>query len=155
LRYLQHETETWLEITTLLIPGENDSEAEIESMTQWIVANLGPDVPLHFTAFFPSWKMMEHPPTPFSTLNRSRRIALRNGMRHVYTGNVHDPLGASTYCHVCGEMLIGRSGYDLSSWSLSSEGRRMCCSNCGTVLAGVFDGQPGDWGSRRQPVRID
>jgi len=154
LKYLRHETDTWLELTTLLIPGENDSEGEIEEMTQWIVEELGPDVPLHFTAFFPSWKMMDHPATPLSTLQRSRRIALRNGLRHVYTGNVRDANGASTYCSSCGRTLIGRDGYELSAWGLTLNRGQAECSACGTALAGVFDDHPGNWGSRRQPVRV-
>src|SRR5437763_5754594 len=102
LVYLKHHTNVWFEITTLLIPGENDSEQELEEMTQWIAANLGPDVPLHFTAFHPDWKMLDTPATPASTLTRARRIALKNGLRYVYTGNVHDEEGGSTYCHACG-----------------------------------------------------
>ena len=149
LCYLKQATAVWFELTTLLIPGENDSEDEIHAMTQWIMENLGPDVPLHFTAFHPDWKMMDTPGTPTSTLTRSRDIALRTGLRYVYTGNVHDPQGSSTYCYNCGETLIGRDGYELSAWNLQSNGQ---CNNCGTRIAGVFDDRPGTWGSRRQPV---
>jgi pyruvate formate lyase activating enzyme len=151
LVYLKRETDVWFEITTLLIPGENDSEAEIEAETQWIMDHLGPDVPLHFTAFHPDWKMLEKPPTPPATLTRARKIALRNGLRYVYTGNVHDRAGGSTYCHGCGELLIGRDWYNLLAWRLDHQGR---CLECGTPCAGVFEGLPGSWGARRLPVNL-
>ena len=150
LIYLKRETRVWFEITTLLIPGENDSDAELEAMTAWIAHTLGPEVPLHFSAFHPDWKMLDTPPTPPSTLTRARRIALSNGLRYVYTGNVYDEAGGSTYCPTCGELLIGRNWYDLTAWSL----RDGACSVCGTKVSGVFESQPGDWGRRRQPLRI-
>ncbi len=149
LKYLKHETAVWFEITTLLIPGENDSEAELEEMTQWVVEHLGPDVPMHFSAFHPDWKMLETPATPFATLSMARKIALKNGVRYAYTGNVHDFEGESTYCHSCGETLIGRDWYQLSTWNLSGDGH---CQKCGTACAGVFDGAPGTWGPKRQRV---
>jgi pyruvate formate lyase activating enzyme len=151
LEYLKRETPVWLEITTLLIPGENDSDAELDAMTQWIGEKLGPDVPLHFSAFHPDWKMRDIPPTPGATLTRARAIALRNGLRYVYTGNVRDPEGASTYCHGCGGRVIGRDGYELDAWRLDAGGR---CADCGTTIPGVFGAAPGDWGSRRLPVRL-
>ena len=155
LNYLKHETDVWFEITDLLIPGENDSEAEIQEMTQWIMENLGPDVPLHFSAFHPDWKMMDKPRTPKETLVKARRIALDNGIRYAYTGNVHDFDGSSTYCHTCGEILVGRDWYELSTWNISFEGNYTGnCRNCGTPVIGVFDGPPGDWGRKRVPVRI-
>jgi len=149
LKYLKHETDVWFEITTLLIPGENDSEAELEEMTQWVVEHLGPDVPMHFSAFHPDWKMLETPATPFATLSMARKTALKNGVRYAYTGNVHDFEGESTYCHSCGEILIGRDWYQLSTWNLTSDGH---CQKCGTACAGVFDGPPGTWGPKRQRV---
>ena len=136
LRYIKYETDTWLEITTLLIPGENDSEGEIAALSDWIAEHLGADVPLHFSAFHPDWKMMQTPRTPMKTLTRSREIALRSGLHYVYTGNVHDFEGASTYCPGCGEMLIGRDWYRLSSGKLLPGG---ACGACGTKIAGVFD----------------
>ena len=151
LVYLKRQTKVWFEITTLLIPGENDSEAEIEVMTLWLMENLGPDVPLHFTAFHPDWKMLDKPPTPPATLTRARRIALRNGLRYVYTGNVHDEAGGSTYCHGCGKRVIGRDWYEMTDWRLDGRG---CCSLCGAACAGVFDGPPGAWGARRLPVSL-
>jgi len=152
LQYLKHETAVWFEITTLLIPGENDADAELDEMTRWIADRLGPDVPLHFTAFHPDWKMMDTPPTPPATLTRARRIAIGNGLRYVYTGNVHDEAGGSTYCHHCGEILIGRDWYVLTKkWNLTPEG---ACRSCGTPCAGVFEAEPGDWGARRVPVRL-
>ena len=151
LEYLKHETDVWFEITTLLIPGENDSAAEIEELTQWVVEHLGPDVPLHFTAFHPDWKMLDKPNTPPATLTRARQIALKNGIRYPYTGNVHDPGGGSTYCHGCDRRVVGRDWYELTAWNLDGEGR---CENCGTPCNGVFDGPPGAWGRRRVPVRL-
>lgn len=151
LEYLKHETDVWFEITTLLIPDENDSDAEIDAMTQWIGDRLGPDVPLHFTAFHPDWKMQDKPPTPPETLTRARRIGLANGLRYVYTGNVHDSVGGSTYCHGCGALLIQRDWYELGAWNLTGDGR---CLQCGTPMAGVIAGAPGRWGRRRLPVRI-
>jgi pyruvate formate lyase activating enzyme len=151
LVYLKKETNVWVELTTLLIPGENDSEAEIEEMTQWIVENLGPDVPMHFTAFHPDFKMLDKARTPPETLSRSRRIAMKNGVRYAYTGNVHDREGGSTRCHSCGEVLIGRDWYVLSDWRLTEKGT---CKKCGAACAGVFDGPPGRWGAKRLPVRL-
>jgi pyruvate formate lyase activating enzyme len=154
LRYLHDETDVWFEITDLLIPGENDSEAEIEAMTQWIAEHLGPDVPLHFTAFHPDWKMTDWPHTPLQTLTRSRDIALKNGLRYVYTGNVHDFAGSSTHCYHCGDILVGRDGYELSTWKLALDGRQASCSSCGTPIAGVFESRPGTWGNWRMPIKI-
>jgi pyruvate formate lyase activating enzyme len=151
LIYLKHETDVWFEITTLLISGENDSEGELDELTQWVVRELGADVPIHFTAFHPDWKMLDHRPTPAQTLTRARQIALSNGIRHAYTGNVHDQAGGSTYCHGCGERLIGRDWYVLSEWNLTAEG---LCRFCGQPCAGHFDPSPGTWGSRRLPVRL-
>ncbi|HQU15051.1 MAG: AmmeMemoRadiSam system radical SAM enzyme [Chromatiales bacterium 21-64-14] len=151
LMYLRHETRVWLELTTLLIPGENDSDRELKAMTRWVVENLGADVPLHFTAFHPDWKMLDRPATPEATLKRARSIALENGVRYAYTGNVHDEDGGSTYCHGCGTKLIGRDWYVITGWALTGEGR---CPSCGTACAGVFEARPGDWGARRQPVRL-
>ena len=151
LEYIAHETDTWLEITTLLIPDRNDSSEEIDAMTKWVVANLGPDIPHHFTAFHPDFKMRDTPSTPPATLTRARKIALNNGVRYVYTGNVHDRSGQSTYCHSCGVTLIERDWYQLGSWNLDGEGR---CTKCGTRCAGRFASTAGDWGRRRLPVRI-
>jgi pyruvate formate lyase activating enzyme len=149
LEYLKHETRVWFEITTLLIPGENDSEAELEELTQWVMQKLGPDVPLHFTAFHPDWKMLDKSHTPPATLTRAREIALRNGLRYVYTGNVHDREGGSTWCHGCGALLIERDWYELGKWGLDAQGK---CLSCGTQLPGAFRGGPGTWGRRRRPV---
>jgi pyruvate formate lyase activating enzyme len=151
LEYLKHETNVWFEITTLLIPGENDSAAEIEAESTWAMDRLGPDVPLHFTAFHPDWKMMDRPPTPPQTLRMARRIAVNAGLRYVYTGNVHDPAGQATHCPGCGALLIGRDWYDITAWHLSADGR---CAKCGTPCPGVFEATAGQWGPRRQPVRL-
>jgi pyruvate formate lyase activating enzyme len=154
LEYIRHETTTWLEVTTLLIPGENDGNAEIEALSGWIADRLGPDLPLHFTAFQPAWKMTDKPHTPTATLRRARAIALEHGLRYVYTGNVHDFTGSSTYCHHCGEILIGRDWYELSNWNLSVERGAASCGSCGEPLPGVFDAMPGSWGSRRQAIHV-
>jgi len=151
LVYVRHSTDTWLELTTLLIPGENDSDAELEKMTRWVVSELGPDVPMHFTAFHPDWKMMNHPVTPPATLTRARELAMANGVRYAYTGNVFDPKGQSTRCHHCQAMLIQRNGYWLDGWGLDENG---CCSKCSTPLPGFFEPQPGHWGNRRVPIRL-
>jgi len=151
LRYIKRETTVWLELTTLLIPGENDSPEELDQMTRWVVEELGPDVPMHFTAFHPDWKMLDIPATPLSTLEQAREIALGNGVRYAYTGNVHDKAGESTYCHGCGQRLIGRDWYVLSEWNLTADGH---CNRCGAPCAGVFEAEPGHWGAQRRPVRL-
>jgi len=150
LVYLVKETEVWTEITTLLIPGKNDSDAELEAECKWLAENLGRDVPLHFTAFHPDWKMRDVPPTPPATLTRARRIAMRNGVRYAYTGNVYDPEGGSTWCHRCGALLVGRDGYELTAWNLKGG----ACGSCHEPCAGIFEERPGRWGERRLPVRI-
>jgi pyruvate formate lyase activating enzyme len=151
LKYLKQQTGVWLELTTLLIPGENDSNGELDEMTRWVVEQLGPDVPMHFTAFHPDFRLRDRPPTPRATLERARRIAMRNGVRYAYTGNIADEAGQSTYCHACGQLLIGRHNYDITDWNLSATGT---CVRCGTRCAGIFEPQPGQWGSRRLPVRL-
>ncbi|NNK38766.1 MAG: AmmeMemoRadiSam system radical SAM enzyme [Xanthomonadales bacterium] len=154
LKYLKNDTQVWFEITCLLIPGENDSDAEIDAMSAWIRQELGPDVPLHLTAFHPDWKLRNRPRTPISTLRRAREIARGNGLRYVYTGNVLDPKGASTACHRCGQTLVGRTGYDLTGWRLDVADGAACCSRCRTPLPGLFDERPGRWGSRREAVHV-
>ena len=151
LAYLKHETGVWFEITTLLIPGENDAPDEIEALSRWVLEHLGAEVPLHFTAFHPDWKMRDTPPTPRRTLVEARRIARDAGLRHVYTGNIRDEAGQSTACHACGARLIGRDGYRITAWGLSDDGR---CEACGAPCPGVFDGPPGTWGQRREPLAV-
>ena len=151
LVYLKRETSVWLEITTLLIPGENDSDDELKALAGWVAKELGPEVPLHFTAFHPDYQLMDHSPTPPGTLTRARRIALGEGLRFVYTGNVHDEEGGSTFCPGCGRRVIGRDWYEITAWSLDDNG---CCRACGTRVPGVFHGPPGTWGARRQAVRL-
>lgn len=151
LVYLKKETSVWFEVTTLLIPETNDSTPEIEKLCKWYADNLGPDVPLHFTAFHPDFKMTDKPPTPASTLTRAREIAMKHGLRYVFTGNVHDEEGGSTFCHKCGQKLIGRDWYEITAWNLDTKGR---CNNCQTPCAGVFLPKHGNWGARRQPVRL-
>ena len=151
LVYLKRETKVWFEITTLLIPGRNDSDQELEAMCGWIMEQLGADVPLHFTAFHPDWKLQDVPPTPAATLTRARRIALAQGLHYVYTGNVHDPKGSSTYCPNCQALLIERDWYVLGKWALTADGR---CQACGCAIAGLFEATPGHWGAKRQMVRM-
>lgn len=151
LLYVKQETKTWLEITTLLIPGENDSAKEVGALCDWVANRLGRDVPLHFTAFHPDWKMRDIAPTPPATLRRAREIALQAGLHHVYTGNVHDEAGQSTYCQGCGARLIGRDWYSITDWSLDAEGH---CAACGQPCPGLFEQGPGTWGTRRAPVII-
>jgi pyruvate formate lyase activating enzyme len=151
LEYVARATSVWLEVTTLLIPGLNDSDGEVDALSRWLVEHLGPGVPLHFTAFHPDWKLLDRPPTPLRTLRRARTIALANGVFHVYTGNVHDPHGQSTWCDRCGALLIERDRYVLGRWRLTPDG---CCESCGERCPGVFEERPGTWGPRRLPVRL-
>jgi len=151
LLHLRHQTRVWFEVTTLLIPGENDSQSELEAAADWFAANLGPDVPWHFTAFHPDYKMRDKPPTPPAILTRARQIGRAKGIRYVYTGNVRDPEGSSTWCPGCNRRLIERDGYALGEWKLS--GNR--CADCGHLIAGHFDARPGTWGNRRQPVHLN
>lgn len=152
LLYLKHETDVWFELTTLLIPDQNDSSAEIETMSKWIVDNLGDEVPIHFTTFHPDWKMRNIPPTPAATLTDARDIAIANGVRYAYTGNVHDNIGSSTYCHHCHQRLIERDWYQLGEWNLDSH---QCCNQCGAHLPGLFETQPGTWGAKREAVILN
>ncbi len=152
LKYLVHETNVWTEITTLLIPGENDGEEEIDAMTRWVAKELRDDVPLHFTAFHPDYHMLDTAPTPLATLRRARTIALGNGLRHVYVGNVRDPARETTLCAACGTRAIGRDRYEITEYRLDAAGR---CPTCGTTMAGVFAKKAGTWGSRRMPVAIE
>lgn len=150
LKYLRHNTNVWLEITTLLIPDENDSSEEIDAMTKWIFSELGPEVPLHFSAYHPDFKFTK-PATPKETLIRAREIGLKNGLHHVYTGNVHHIKGDTSYCHGCNKVVIRRDWYELLEYHLTDDGR---CKFCGTRFAGVFSGPAGTWGRKRQPVVI-
>ena len=135
IKYIHDETNVWMEITTLLIPDLNDSEQEIHEMTDWIIENIGLDVPLHFSAFHPSYKVMDKPRTPLSTLLKARKIALSKGIRYVYTGNVHHVESDSTWCYQCGHLLIERDWYQLGKFGLSANGN---CSQCGTACSGRF-----------------
>lgn len=152
LVYLVRESQVWLEITTLLIPGRNDSDAELQAMTAWIARELGRDVPLHFTAFHPDWKMSDVPATPPATLRRARDIARHAGLRYVYTGNVHDRDGGTTRCPHCAQPLIVRDWHAILDYRLDREGR---CANCDGVIAGRFDAGVGVHGRRRVPIRIN
>jgi pyruvate formate lyase activating enzyme len=151
LCWLKHETKVWLEVTTLLIPGYNDSAEEVARLCAWFVRNLGPEVPLHFTAFHPDFKMMDVPPTRAATLSRAHQQALAAGIHHVYTGNVYDVKGQSTSCASCGHLLIERNRYNLGQWNLDQMGG---CKFCGARLAGRFDPEPGRWGAHRRQLFI-
>jgi AmmeMemoRadiSam system radical SAM enzyme/AmmeMemoRadiSam system protein B/AmmeMemoRadiSam system protein A len=150
LRWLVHQSDVWVEITNLIIPGENDSPDELRAMCRWIVEELGPDVPLHFSAFHPDFRMLDHEPTPIKTLLTAHDIARRAGLRYVYTGNVSDRRRQTTYCPDCGGMLIERDGYHLGEYALEQDH----CGHCGKHIAGRFDAAPGNWGTKRQPIRI-
>jgi len=148
LVYLKRETTVWLELTTLLIPGYNDSEKEIAEETQWIARELGPDVPLHFSAFHPDYKMLGVPPTPPETLRRARARAMQEGLRYVYVGNVHDREGDATYCPSCGEAVITRDWYEILEYRLDAQGH----CRCGAAIPGRFASKAGSFGRRRIPV---
>ncbi|HVJ19082.1 MAG TPA: AmmeMemoRadiSam system radical SAM enzyme [Polyangiaceae bacterium] len=148
LIYLRRETDVWFEVTTLLIPGRNDSEAEVDMLCDWFVRELGPDVPLHLTAFHPDFKLTDVPHTPAETCYRARRQALAHGLKFVYAGNVHGAPEQSTSCPSCGKLLIERDWYELRTYAVSGG----ACSGCGAPLPGHFDQQPGRWGRRRLRV---
>lgn len=151
LRYLYHHTSVWLEITTLLIPGANDEPDQIRAQCEWIARELSPAVPLHFSAFHPDYRLCDRPPTPPATLELAWQIAREAGLQHVYTGNVH-PAHGTTCCAHCGTALIVRHGYAIGAYHLQAGS----CPQCGSPLAGRFDGAfgsvAGDWGNRRQVV---
>jgi pyruvate formate lyase activating enzyme len=150
LKYLRHETDVWFEVTTLLIPGENDSDEELQAAASWFRENLGPNVPWHFTAFHPDFRMRDKPDTPVATLQRARTIAKQNGLFHVYTGNVHDADSGSTWCPSCDELLIERDWYELGAYNL--DGNR--CGGCGEEISGRFGNEKGTWGRKRLSVRV-
>jgi len=150
LEYLHRETKVWLEVTSLLIPGENDNEKDLHAAAEWFAEKLGPDVPWHFTAFHPDFKMLDKPNTPAATLAQAREIALSKGLHYVYTGNIRDETGGTTWCPGCGKPVITRFGYDIRAWNLHD-----CrCRACGHPIPGHFEDQAGHWGTRRLPVRI-
>ena len=151
LRYLVHETGVWTEITTLLIPGKNDTDAEITALSQWIYRELGAEVPLHFSAFHPDYKMPDVPATPLATLERARGIAMREGLQFVYTGNVSHAEGDTTFCPACRAPVIERDWYELRRYALDAQGH---CTHCGAAIAGRFDETAGSFGRRRIPIAI-
>jgi pyruvate formate lyase activating enzyme len=151
LRHVRHETACWLEITTLLIPGENDSEEEVGALARWVARELGRDVPVHFTAFHPAWRMRDRGATPARTVIRAREVARACGLEFVYTGNVHDPEGQTTSCPGCGATLVARDGYEILAWGLGEDAR---CRACGAACPGTFAARAGTWGPRRRPVRL-
>ena len=155
LRYIKHETKVWLELTTLIIPGHNDSEAELHALCDWVMKDLGPDVPIHFTAFHPDWKMRDVPPTPVMILLQAQKIAKQHGIHYAYVGNVQTSDGANTHCPNCNSIVIGRSNYSITSWNITSDGTdNGSCRECHQPIAGCFEDAHENWGSRRQPVRI-
>jgi pyruvate formate lyase activating enzyme len=151
LKYLVYETDVWLEITTLLIPGHNDSDTELQALCNWVGQELGPDVPLHFTAFHPDYRMADVPATPLATLRRARQLALQRGLHHVYIGNVHEAEGATTWCPQCHAPLLVRHGYTITQARLDPAGR---CPDCGSQLVGHFESHVQHFGSRRIPVHL-
>jgi pyruvate formate lyase activating enzyme len=151
LVHLKRNTGTWFELTTLLIPTLNDSEAEIRSLAEWVGKELGPDVPLHFTAFHPDWKMRDIPPTPPATLSRARAIAREAGLHYVYTGNVHDREGGTTFCPKCNAELVARDWYEIPAYHLTDDGH---CPHCGTAIAGRYERFARPFGARRMPISM-
>ena len=151
LRYLKHETDVWFEITTLLIPGQNDSDEEITALCKWVKKELGADVPLHFSAFHPDYKMAGIPPTPPATLVRARNIGMREGLHYVYTGNVHNQQGDTTFCPGCHAPLIVRDWYEINQYRLTKDGH---CPDCNTAIAGHFDAKAAHFGRKRIPIVI-
>lgn len=150
LKYLKHQSNTWFEITNLVIPSHNDEWSEFQAMCDWIISELGPDIPLHFTAFHPDYKMRDVPNTPVETLLKAREIAISTGLRYVYTGNIHDQSTQSTYCPSCGECLIERDWYNLGRYHIADG----ACNFCGEKIPGYFTNQPGTWGATRLPVNL-
>ncbi|MBA2538054.1 MAG: AmmeMemoRadiSam system radical SAM enzyme [Deltaproteobacteria bacterium] len=150
LRYLVRETSVWTEITTLLIPGLNDSDGELHELAAWVASDLGVDVPLHFSAFHPDYKMTDRPKTPPETLTRARAIARSYGLRYVYTGNVHDAEGDRTSCPSCNVAVIERDWYEILSANLE----RGACGSCGATIAGRFGDAIGTYGRKRMRVVI-
>lgn len=151
IEWAVHDSPAWIELTTLIVPGHNDSDEELHRMCRWVVEHCGPDVPMHFSAFHPDWKMLDVPGTAPSTLRRARRVAMEEGLRYAYTGNVHDAEGDTTFCPGCASAVIVRDWYDILDYRLDPRGR---CAQCATPIAGVFDVAAGTWGRRRQPVRL-
>jgi pyruvate formate lyase activating enzyme len=151
IEWLVHETDVWVELTTLVIPGHNDSDAELDALATWVVEHVGPDVPLHLTAFHPDFRMLDVAPTSRTSLVRARDLAMDAGLHHVYVGNVHDAEGATTRCTSCGEVVVARRGYTISEYRLTDDG---ACRRCRGPLVGVFDGPVGAWGGGRLPVRL-
>ena len=150
LVWLQRETDVWFEITNLVIPGANDSADELGRLCDWVLTHLGDEVPIHFSAFHPDFRMQDRPRTPHETLLSAHETARNAGLKYVYIGNVHDAQRQSTYCQSCGELVIQRDWYQLGQYLLQNSR----CDRCGYALPGRFSDQPGDWGRKRQPVRI-
>lgn len=150
IEWLKNETNVWLELTNLVIPQENDSIDEFREMCDWVLESVGDGVPIHFTAFHPDFRMTDRPPTPVETLLAARDVALRQGMKFAYVGNVNDTQNQSTYCPACGQLLIERNWYELGEYQLKEN----CCGHCGETIPGRFDSRPGTWGRQRLPVKI-
>ncbi len=149
--YVHNETDVWLELTTLLIPGRNDGDDELAALTEWVVSNIGDEVPIHFSAFHPDYRMKDVPHTLPSTLMRAVKIAKQSGMRYVYAGNIRDSNTGTTCCHECGEILIERDWYEITKWALDDNG---ACPECCAPCSGVFSGRAGKWGRKRQPITL-
>ena len=148
LKWLKHESDVWFEITNLVIPQENDSEEETSRMCDWILKNLGDDVPLHFTAFHPDFRMQDRGPTPPATLLKAREIAMKAGIKYVYTGNINHKETQTTYCHACRKLVIERDWYNIGKYKLKGN----ACQHCGETIPGRFDKLDGVWGRKRMPI---
>ena len=154
LRHIAQESDCWLEVTTLLITGANDGDDEIKRLSAWLLQTCGPDLPLHFSAYHPAYKL-NAPATSPERLRSARRLALNEGLRYVYTGNIRDPEGQSTYCPACGERVVARDGYHIGEIKLHiGANGSACCAKCGEKIAGHFEAEAGKWGARRVPVEV-
>lgn len=151
LEYLKHETDVWFELTNLIIPNANDSSGELRKMCAWILEAIGDEVPIHFTAFHPDFRMMDRERTPPEVLVMARDIAMAEGIRFAYVGNVHDVERQSTRCPHCNQILVQRNWYQLGAYQIDADG---CCLGCGTPVPGRFGSQRGNWGAKRQPIQI-
>lgn len=150
IEWLKRETDVWFEITNLIIPDANDSPDELKRLCQWVLDHVGDEVPVHFSAFHPDFRMLDRPRTPPDTLLAAYEIARRVGLRYVYVGNVHDAKHQSTYCGSCGKLLIERDWYALGAYHLDHDR----CTYCRARIPGHFEDRPGSWGRKREPIQI-
>ena len=150
LEWLASQSRTWVEVTNLLVPGKNDDPEETRALSRWIFEHMGPDVPLHLTAFHPDYRMRDLPPTPPEEVRRARDLARGEGLRYVYTGNVRDPDGQTTFCPSCGEAVIERDWHAVTAVRL----RGSACAACGAKIAGCFEAGATPSSGRRRRIGL-